>query len=265
MLTGGEEGEVLPVSFQVSNQCTGMVRDELVRPSQYRNMLAVNETTKTVFVPEVSYSQAGASSTSTKADPDFPADYFFVEVGSGTSAVPQSYFPTADFPVENRLNKAQSPDLIYAQLTSSKGSFSSRLADFSLLFFLYKLLRDKPKMQQILEVLHVGDSSRPVSEKDLHTLLEPLLASFVPAKPTPLWNTASSHPSPSLQKNQPQYQYNTQQPNFAPPPSINQAKFNEMKKMLLDMGYTEKQAEEGLYYANFQSVEAAINYLVGHM
>lgn len=142
VVTGNPQGEIEPRSYQVSASTEGLVKADMVSASTHPNMLYINETKGSRYVPDVFYSKINEYGLQVKenAKPAFPVDFLIVTLLDSFPLKPTPMFRQM-FPVENRdfLGELQDPRAVQNQILASSGDDGSHLVDFHFLVYLHKM------------------------------------------------------------------------------------------------------------------------------
>ena len=87
--TGNADHNIDLFSYQVSNTCMSMVRDNIVEATTDPNLMRVMESTAVNYVPEVFYKQKNEYNVDVKmaAKPTFPVEYLLVTVSTSYTFV----------------------------------------------------------------------------------------------------------------------------------------------------------------------------------
>ena len=85
VVTGDKEGNIGLNTYQVSNTCMGMVRDEIVDACTDPTLMRVRASTPTHYVPEVFYRYKNSYGVEVQeaAQPTFPVDYLLITATEG--------------------------------------------------------------------------------------------------------------------------------------------------------------------------------------
>ena len=169
IVSGDQKKDVHLATYQVSNNCMGMVRDDIINPTMDPTQVRVIESTKEKYVPEVFYRYRNKYGVNVQeaAKPCFPVEYLLVSLTEGFPQVPTSTFTSKSmFVIENRggLGEAQSmaalkkhldtPDLVHA------------LNDFHALLFLKKSgVFDAEAFKELVRILHGVQESEATSQR----------------------------------------------------------------------------------------------------
>lgn len=141
VVTGNLKGEIEPRAYQVSASAEALVRADDISGSTQPNMLYINETTGTRYVPDVFYSKINeyGLEVKTNAKPAFPVDYLLVTLLDSFPLDPTPAF-IQQFPVANRdfLGELQDLKAVSRQLQLGAGD-GTQLCDFHFLVYLHRM------------------------------------------------------------------------------------------------------------------------------
>lgn len=141
VITGNLKGEIEPRAYQVSASAEALVKADDITSSTHPNMMYVNQTSGTRYVPDVFFSKINEYGLQVKSDakPAFPIDFLLVTLLDSYPLNPEPMF-TLEFPIESRdfLGELQNLKAVHTQLQSGQGD-ASRLADFHFLVYLSKM------------------------------------------------------------------------------------------------------------------------------
>lgn len=141
IVTGNLKGEIEPRAYQVSASAEALVKADDISGSTQPNMLYINSTTGTRYVPDVFYSKINEYGLEVKAHakPAFPVDYLLVTLLDSFPLDPTPAFKLT-FPIENRdfLGDLQDLRAVSRQLQLGAGD-GSQLFDFHFLAYLYRM------------------------------------------------------------------------------------------------------------------------------
>lgn len=142
VVTGNKEGEIEPRSYQVSASTEGLVKADMISASTHPNMLYINETKGSRYVPDIFYSKINEYGLQVKenAKPAFPVDFLLVTLLDSFPLNPSPMFRLT-FAIENRdfLGELQDPRAVQAQLQLGNPDDGTHLVDFHFLVHLHKM------------------------------------------------------------------------------------------------------------------------------
>uniref|UniRef100_A0A8C5BY47 NPL4 homolog, ubiquitin recognition factor n=1 Tax=Gadus morhua TaxID=8049 RepID=A0A8C5BY47_GADMO len=140
--TGGPDNQVHFESYQVSNQCMALVRDECLLPCRDAPELGyAKESSSEQYVPDVFFKDKDkfGNDVTFLARP-LPVEYLIIDITTTFPKDPQFTFSSTErFPIENRdvLGETQDFHSLSTYLSqSSSTSFLNIVSDFHLLLFL---------------------------------------------------------------------------------------------------------------------------------
>ncbi|KAK5666785.1 nuclear protein localization protein 4 [Batrachochytrium dendrobatidis] len=141
VISGNSEGGIDIFSYQVSNMCAAMVRDNIIEASVEPSLMRVAESTDKQYVPEVFYKFKNEYNIMVKnaAKPTFPVEYLLVTVTHGFPSTPSPTFTnTKAFPIENRVEMGSAQDMhaLKQHLTFTENHLLDLLSDFHVLLFI---------------------------------------------------------------------------------------------------------------------------------
>lgn len=138
VITGNPKGEIEPRAYQVSAGAESLVKADVITASTHPNMMYINSTSGTRYVPDVFYSKINEYGLQVKsnAKPAFPVDFLLVTLLDSYPLEPAPMF-TLEFPIENRdfLGELQNLRTVHARLQAGQGD-QSNLFDFHFLVYL---------------------------------------------------------------------------------------------------------------------------------
>jgi nuclear protein localization family protein 4 len=253
LVHGNKEGHIDVAAYQVSNQCAGLVRDGVIKAAKDPEFFRVRKSTNETLFPDIYYRRKNeyGFNVQTKAEPNFPTDFFVISVRHSFPKDPRPRFQKFTFPIENRPHRPQSARDVQKQLEGQHGTaFFDSLTDFHLLLF---LLFNLP--QDVYEKIIYGIKERgKLFDRDVRPAIEQWINKQLggSAAPTAATNTPSNTGAAAPNNNS-----NTGGPK--------NPREQEMREQLLLMGYSEQQANEALWATNYGSLEQAIEFLLNKM
>lgn len=141
VITGNHNGEIEPHSYQVSRSAEGLIKADIISASTHPNMLCINKTQGSRYVPDVFYSKINEYGLEVKenAKPAFPVEFLLVTLLDSFPLEPKPMFKL-DFVVENRdfLGELQDLKAVQRQIQLGDGD-GSQLVDFHFLVYLRKM------------------------------------------------------------------------------------------------------------------------------
>jgi hypothetical protein len=178
----------------------------------------------------------------TKAEPNFPTDFFVISVRHSFPKDPRPRFQKFSFPIENRPHRPQSARDVQKQLEGQHGTaFFDSLTDYHLLLF---LMFNLP--QDVFDKIIFGIKERgKLFDRDVRPAIEQWINKQL--------GGAAVTGSPPVT------------PATATGAEPKNAREQEMREQLLLMGYSEQQANEALWATNYGSLEQAIEFLLNKM
>ncbi|KAM3123514.1 hypothetical protein CJJ07_003218 [Candidozyma auris] len=141
VITGNLNGEIEPHSYQVSRSAEGLVKADIISASTHPNMLCINKTQGSRYVPDVFYSKINEYGLEVKenAKPAFPVEFLLVTLSDSFPLEPKPMFKQ-QFVVENREFLGELQDLKAVQRQIQQGDEDgSHLVDFHFLVYLCKM------------------------------------------------------------------------------------------------------------------------------
>ncbi|EDQ92626.1 uncharacterized protein MONBRDRAFT_30996 [Monosiga brevicollis MX1] len=142
VVSGDDTNMISPKAYQVSTQAMALTRDDILRPTDRADMMAVKPRTDEVYVPDIFYVEKDkyGNQIKTPANPVFPVEYLFVdmEAGAGTGQGTFVNNPSAPFPIEHReaIGEGQNMQALGRYFAAGGARDGNLLRDFHLLFFL---------------------------------------------------------------------------------------------------------------------------------
>ena len=141
VISGNTDGGIDIFSYQVSNMCSIMARENLIEASVDPSLMRVRSSTDAQYVPEVFYKYKNEYNIMVKeaAKPTFPVEYLLVTVTHGFPSAPNpTFINTNHFPVENRIGIGKQRDMMSAKqlLYPPPRAIIESLSDFHLLWFI---------------------------------------------------------------------------------------------------------------------------------
>ncbi|XP_035743841.1 nuclear protein localization protein 4 homolog isoform X2 [Vespa mandarinia] len=167
-VTGDDKNQVHMEGYQVSNQCSALVRDACLVPTKDAPELGyVIESTDKQYVPDVFYKEKDSYGNEVpRLARPLPVEYLLVDVPASTPLTPQFTFYANDditpFLIENRLIDGQVQEFrslcAYMQQFNSD-QFLEAISDFHLLLFIttMDMLPMKDHMVPLLEAVRNKD------------------------------------------------------------------------------------------------------------
>lgn len=141
VVTGNLKGEIEPRAYQVSASAEGLVRADDIGGSTHPNMLYINETAGTRYVPDVFYTKINeyGLEVKTNAKPAFPVDYLLVTLLDSFPLDPTPQF-ILHFPIASRdfVGELQDLKAVSRQLQLGSGD-GAQLCDFHFLVYLHRM------------------------------------------------------------------------------------------------------------------------------
>lgn len=141
VVTGNLKGEIEPRAYQVSGSAEALVKADVICGSTQPNMLYINETSGTRYVPDVFYLKINeyGLEVKTNAKPAFPVDFLLVTLLDSFPLEPTPFF-SLEFAIENRdfLGELQDLKNVRSQLQLGLGD-GTRLLDFHFLVYLHRM------------------------------------------------------------------------------------------------------------------------------
>jgi hypothetical protein len=182
----------------------------------------------------------------TKAEPNFPTDFFVISVRHSFPKDPRPRFQKFNFPIENRPHRPQSARDVQKQLEGQHGTaFFDSLTDYHLLLF---LMFNLP--QDVFDKIIFGIKERgKLFDRDVRPAIEQWINKQL--------GGAAPTGSPAVTP--------ATTPATATRAEPKNAREQEMREQLLLMGYSEQQANEALWATNYGSLEQAIEFLLNKM
>ncbi|XP_014606395.1 PREDICTED: nuclear protein localization protein 4 homolog isoform X1 [Polistes canadensis] len=172
-VTGDDKNQVHMEGYQVSNQCSALVRDNCLVPTKDAPELGyVIESTDKQYVPDVFYKEKDSygNEVSRLARP-LPVEYLLVDIPASTPLTPQFTFYVNDditpFLIENRLIDGQVQEFrslcTYMQQFNSDQFFEA-ISDFHLLLFIttMDMLPMKDHMGPLLEAVRTKNKQMAI-------------------------------------------------------------------------------------------------------
>ncbi|XP_015190103.1 PREDICTED: nuclear protein localization protein 4 homolog isoform X3 [Polistes dominula] len=172
-VTGDDKNQVHMEGYQVSNQCSALVRDNCLVPTKDAPELGyVIESTDKQYVPDVFYKEKDSygNEVSRLARP-LPVEYLLVDIPASTPLTPQFTFYANDditpFLIENRLIDGQVQEFrslcTYMQQFNSD-QFLEAISDFHLLLFIttMDMLPMKDHMGPLLEAVRTKNKQTAI-------------------------------------------------------------------------------------------------------
>lgn len=141
VISGNQKGEIEPYSYQVSRSAEELVKADIISASTHPNMLYINPTQGTRYVPDVFYSKINEYGLEVKenAKPAFPVEFLLVTLLNSFPLEPNPKFKLG-FAVENRDFLGESQNLKTVQTQIQQGdSDGGQLVDFHFLVYLHKM------------------------------------------------------------------------------------------------------------------------------
>lgn len=141
VVTGNLKGQIEPRAYQVLASAEALVKADDICGSTQPNMLYINSTTGTRYVPDMFYSKINeyGLEVKTNAKPAFPVDYLLVTLLDSFPLEPTPAF-SSSFPIANRdfLGDLQDLRAVSRQLQLGAGD-GSQLFDFHFLVYLHRM------------------------------------------------------------------------------------------------------------------------------
>ena len=225
------------------------MRDGVIKASKDPQFFRVRKSTDETLFPDIYYRRKNeyGFNVQTKAEPNFPTDFFVISVRHSFPKDPRPRFQKFSFPIENRPHRPQSARDVQKQLEGQHGTaFFDSLTDFHLLLF---LLFNLP--QDVFEKIIYGIKERgKLFDRDVRPAIEQWITKELGgnASATATTTSATTTTAPNS--------------NLAAPKNPRE---HEMREQLLLMGYSEQQANEALWATSYGSLEQAIEFLLSKM
>lgn len=245
-----EDSNITPKGFQVSNQCTSLVRDGVIASTSDQSRIRLRKVGPDTFLPSVVYmDKRDNADVLVTANPHMPKDFFIIPLPATTPVHPiQTFFRHTTFPIENRISSSSSSQKLQLRRDlldkPHANSITSALRDFHLLVYLASIISES-EMQSVIDHLNSATS------KDIQELKQFFSQLLHDVPNSSSQTTGSSNNTNSSNNNQ------TSSSNRPPHP-----KENELMSALLEMGYEFDQAKQAIVATNYRGIEEAINFLV---
>lgn len=139
---GDGAGQIHLSAYQATPETMAMVDADILRPAREPGLMAVLESSRDKYVPEVFYFETDKHKNQIKipARPTIPVEFLFTDLASGSSSDPSARVfegPGVGFPRGNRAALGQVQTLqTLARHFAQDGSFLSKVSDFNLLVYL---------------------------------------------------------------------------------------------------------------------------------
>ena len=253
----GQDDNIQVFAKQVSNQAMSLVRDQvIVASSTDLSKMKVRKAADTRVVPDVMYTTQNEYDREVvvKADPYFPSDFLVIPVPSGSGASKGSAAMKIEFPIENRLDKAQSLSILKDHVDQYRSNLSFGLNDFHLLVFFAKQVRNNAVVKKVVQLI------QSKNDKELNTFFSDFLKD-VPSAKKPN-NPPVSRPTTTPSQSTPAYSSPSHTTPTRPPALTSNQK--EAIQTLVGMGFSESSATEALKVSNWD-VTRATDYIFNNM
>lgn len=140
VISGGQNGEIEPRSYQVSNSAEALIKADIITGSTQPSMLYINDSQGKRYVPDVFYLKINeyGLEVKTNARPAFPVEFLLVSLLDSFPLDPTPMFQE-NFAIENRdfMGTLQDLKSAYNYLSRDSGD-GSQLCDFHFLAYLAK-------------------------------------------------------------------------------------------------------------------------------
>jgi nuclear protein localization family protein 4 len=184
VLTGNENGGAEPHAYQVSNQCSAIVKEKLVGAAKDPQFLRVKKRSTKRYTPEITYvTKTGLIQN----EQNIPLEFFVIPLRHGFLKKPKLTFSLNKFPVENRPS-TKSAIAQFFRGVPLDASVSELLNDFHFLVFLISII-ENPE-----QVTMISNARKNVNlHPQIDLLLKQLLKPFRSPSPPPNGAT-NAHP-----------------------------------------------------------------------
>lgn len=212
-VTGDDKNQVHMEGYQVSNQCSALVRDGCLVPTKDAPELGyVIESTDKQYVPDVFYKEKDSYGNEVpRLARPLPVEYLLVDVPASTPLTPQFTFYASDnitpFLIENRMIDGQVQ--VFRSLCTYMRQFNSdqfleAVSDFHLLLFIttMDMLPMKDHMMPLLEAVRNQDRQMAMewARSDHWATVEQLISATtgnIPQVPQASFNASTARASSS--------------------------------------------------------------------
>lgn len=267
--TGGLNNGVEIEAYQISNQGCALVIEKVIKPVTSKpQFFKVRPSDEQWLNPDLMYKKEDEyhNVVTVKADPYLPVDYFIIGVRHGFPKADKPVYPffgSFAFPTDNRFPTDPKPawnDILRILDTKKDPELKNSLLDFNLLLFLAINAPSETLNLVVNFLLPVEPNSglASLASSNLPTSTSTSTSTNIPSlekmKSTLYEVVYKQIPSLSSRSAPPQSSITT--PKVPAPPSVSMKE----KQQIIEMGFTEAQAQEALTITN-GNVEQAVNYL----
>jgi len=257
LVTGTSTGEVELQAYQVSDQCIALVRDGIIAPAKKQNEMRVRKSKK-LYIPEVTFRAKDEYNHEVvrKAEPNFPIEFFIIPIRHSAPKIPNPLFKSNQFPIENREKISPGTLETFKRNIEMLRSVSDTLYDFHLVVWL-AIVSDKQSLEKILNFIRCKENSTIAEKEVKDTLLQTLLREIASNGSGHTGNILSPAVAPLVSGNG---RGSSGARTSVVPIERQQILLNQLSQL----GVSMEQARQALIQTNYQSVEAALEFLFPH-